>query len=87
MVEIIKKYAPKFSIESMNLTYILPIFIALSEMFFIKEEVPALVSINEAVELAKVYGDESSKKIVNGILHKVSQNIDEIKTYIETTEK
>ena len=31
-------------------------------------EVPYKVSINEAVELAKKYGEEKSKKFVNGIL-------------------
>lgn len=87
LVWIIKMYAPKFSVESMNLTYILPIYISLTEMFFIEEEIPAVVSINEAVDLAKIYWDESSKKIVNWILHKVSQNIDDTKKYIETTEK
>jgi transcription termination factor NusB len=34
-------------------------------MFFLTEEIPGKVSINEAVEIAKVYGDDSSKKIVN----------------------
>ena len=31
-------------------------------------EVPYKVAINEAIELAKKYGDESSKKFINGIL-------------------
>ena len=30
--------------------------------------VPAKVAINEAVELAKIYGGESSSKFVNGVL-------------------
>lgn len=32
------------------------------------KEVPFKVAINEAVELAKKYGEDSSKKFVNGIL-------------------
>ncbi|MBR0351201.1 MAG: transcription antitermination factor NusB [Clostridia bacterium] len=32
------------------------------------KEIPFKVAINEAVELAKKYGEESSKKFVNGIL-------------------
>ncbi|MBR3002470.1 MAG: transcription antitermination factor NusB [Clostridia bacterium] len=32
------------------------------------KEVPFKVAINEAVELAKKYGEETSKKFVNGIL-------------------
>lgn len=36
-------------------------------------EVPASVSINEAVELAKVYGGEDSSKFVNGVLGKIAR--------------
>ena len=34
---------------------IIPIYIALAEMFYLTEEIPGKVSINEAVEVAKVY--------------------------------
>ncbi len=35
------------------------------------EEIPPKVAINEAVELAKKYGDTESSKFVNGILDKI----------------
>ncbi len=35
-------------------------------------DVPPSVAINEAVELAKVYGGEDSSKFVNGVLGKVA---------------
>lgn len=35
------------------------------------KEIPFKVAINEAVELAKKYGEDSSKKFVNGILASV----------------
>ena len=35
------------------------------------EEIPPKVAINEAVELAKKYGDTDSSKFVNGILDKI----------------
>jgi transcription antitermination protein NusB len=35
------------------------------------DDIPDNVSINEAVELAKRYGDEKSGKFVNGVLSKV----------------
>ena len=35
------------------------------------KELPFKVAINEAVELAKKYGEESSKKFVNGVLANV----------------
>jgi hypothetical protein len=62
----------------MSLSYILPIYIWLAEMFFYSEEIPAKVSINEAIEVAKVYWDDSSKKIVNWVLNKVYENFEEL---------
>jgi len=76
---IIIKYAPKFNIENMSIIYILPIYISLSEMFFLNEEIPGKVSINEAIELIKYFWDESWKKIVNWILNKVLEDYEEIK--------
>lgn len=37
------------------------------------EDIPPKVSINEAVDLAKKYGDVDSGKFVNGILDKISK--------------
>jgi N utilization substance protein B len=44
--------------------------LAIYEMFFC-EEIPPVVSINEAVDIAKKYSTEESGKFVNGILDKV----------------
>lgn len=46
--------------------------IAIYEMFCV-EVVPCSVSINEAVELSKVYGTDDSSSFVNGILGRVSR--------------
>lgn len=35
------------------------------------EDIPANVTINEAVELGNVFGDEKSGKFINGVLSKV----------------
>jgi N utilization substance protein B len=37
------------------------------------DEIPDSVSINEAVEMAKVYGGEDSSKFVNGILGRLAE--------------
>jgi N utilization substance protein B len=42
------------------------------EIFYGGDDVPASVSINEAVELAKTYGGEDSSKFVNGVLGKIA---------------
>jgi N utilization substance protein B len=52
---IIKKYAPKFDIDTMLKTNILAMSIAIAEMLFLKEEIPAKVSINEAIDLSKYF--------------------------------
>lgn len=39
--------------------------------FFWMDDVPAKVTLDEAVELAKSFGDEEASKFVNGVLDKV----------------
>jgi len=46
--------------------------LATYELLFV-EDVPASVSINEAVELAKVFGGEDSSKFVNGVLGRIAE--------------
>jgi len=51
--------------------------LACYEMHYI-DEVPVSVSINEAIELARVYGGEDdSYRFINGVLGKVARNIEE----------
>jgi N utilization substance protein B len=50
--------------------------VALYEMFFV-DDIPVSVSINEAVELSKVYGTDDSFSFVNGILGRVARLADE----------
>ncbi|SEB12908.1 N utilization substance protein B [Thalassobacillus cyri] len=37
------------------------------------DDVPDQVAINEAIELAKVFGDEKSGKFINGVLSKMTK--------------
>jgi len=41
-----------------------------------RADIPLKVSINEAVELAKRFGDEHSKAFVNGILDAAARSAD-----------
>ena len=43
--------------------------LAIYEMIYVK--LPYKIAINEAIELAKKYGDESSKAFINGVLASV----------------
>lgn len=87
LIEILKMYAPKFSPEKMDLTYVIPIFIASTEMLYYSEEIPAKVSLNEAIEISKVYGTDSAKKIVNWVLNWLYKNFDDTKTKLDKLEE
>lgn len=45
--------------------------VAVAEMLYV-EDVPKAVAINEAVELAKTYGTDDSRKFINAILGKIN---------------
>lgn len=47
--------------------------LALFEIFYC-EDIPNNVSVNEAVELSKVFGGEDSGRFINGILGRVLEN-------------
>ncbi|MBQ9827837.1 MAG: transcription antitermination factor NusB [Lachnospiraceae bacterium] len=49
--------------------------VAVYEMVF-DPDVPVKVAINEAVELAKKYGEEDSPSFINGVLGKISRSGD-----------
>ena len=39
----------------------------------LSKDIPPKVSINEAIDIAKKYGEEDSGKFVNGILDKINK--------------
>ncbi len=49
---------------------------AVAEMLYV-ESVPVRVSINEAVDLAKKYGDERSYAFINSVLGKISRGLND----------
>lgn len=77
-IDIIKKYSPKFDFEKMNVINVLPVYISIAEIFYFSKEIPLKVSVNEAIEIAKIFWWDSSKKIVNGILHNIFNYYEEL---------
>ncbi|EKD33542.1 MAG: transcription antitermination factor NusB [uncultured bacterium] len=63
----IKKFAPDWPIEQITFVDRNILRLGLYEMKF-AQNIPAKVAINEAIELAKAFGGESSGKFVNGVL-------------------
>ena len=70
--EIISKYAENWDITRIAVIDKNILRMAIFEMLYL-EDIPPNVSINEAIELAKKYGDMDSGKFVNGILDKIKK--------------
>jgi len=66
--EIIQKYAPDWPIDQLAIIDRNILRMALFEIGSHDAATPAKVVINEAVELAKMFGGDSSPRFVNGVL-------------------
>ena len=76
--KIIEKSAPEWPLDQITIVDRNVLRIGLYELLFGKrEEVPPKVAINEAIELAKTFGGESSGKFINGVLGTVYREIGE----------
>ncbi|MEX0651855.1 MAG: transcription antitermination factor NusB [Candidatus Paceibacterota bacterium] len=76
--DIIIKAAPEWPIEKISVVDRNILRLGLAELLFSdREEVPAKVAINEAIELAKTFGGENSGRFVNGVLGAVYKELGE----------
>lgn len=73
---VIEKAAPEFPVNKINNVDLAILRLALFELLFEKKE-PQKVIIDEAVELAKEYGGNSSYSFINGVLGTVLSKYDE----------
>lgn len=64
---LIQRYAPAWPIDQLSIIDRNILRIALYEIL-LGGTTPLKVAINEAIELAKAYGSESSPKFINGVL-------------------
>lgn len=71
--ERISKYATNWHIKRMPPIDRNILRIAAFELLF-TTDIPPKVSINEAIEMAKKYGDKDSGKFVNGVLDKINKS-------------
>ncbi len=73
----IGEHAPEWPLDQVAVIDRNILRIALWE-FAVSGQTPVKVAINEAVELAKVYGSDSSPRFVNGVLGSLSSNQNQI---------
>ncbi|MHB8840323.1 MAG: transcription antitermination factor NusB [Candidatus Aquicultor sp.] len=73
---IISEHTDNWTLDRMPIVDRNLIRIGLYELLY-EEDIPYSVSINEAVELAKIYGMEESSKFVNGILGRIATELKE----------
>ena len=72
--EIIQSNVDNFEINRLSTIDRNVLRLAIYEMYY-RDDIPAAVCINEAIEISKRFGTEESGGFVNGVLDKVKENI------------
>ncbi|MEI4800369.1 transcription antitermination factor NusB [Bacillus sp. NPDC077411] len=68
--ELIRQNLKKWKLERISIVDRSILRLAVYEMKYM-EDIPHSVSINEAIEIAKAYGDEESRRFINGVLSSI----------------
>jgi len=72
--DLLSRFSSEWTLNRMAATDRSILRLALYEILY-REDIPVEVSVNEAVELAKRYGEEDSGRFVNGILGAVVKEL------------
>jgi len=76
--KMIEKYAPEWPLDQITVVDRNVLRIGVYELLYGDEDnVPPKVAINEAIELAKTFGGESSGKFINGVLGAIYKDVPE----------
>ncbi len=73
----VDRYAKDWTVDRLALVDRDILRIAIYEMCFSLEKINPGVAINEALEIAKVYGSDESPRFINGILGKMAKTMKE----------
>lgn len=71
----IKTYAQNWTFERIAKVDLSVLRLAIYELLH-RKDIPPIVSINEAIELGKIYSTPDSKRFINGILDQMKNKID-----------
>ena len=72
--DLANKYLEGWTIDRLGYTDKAILQIGIYELLY--TDTPDIVCINEAVELAKLYSDDSVRKMINGVMDKIYHNKD-----------
>jgi len=73
---LIQTHAPSWPIEQLSAVERNILRLAIFELRHMRDQVPVGVAINEAVELAKMFGGDAASRFVNGVLGQVARSDD-----------
>lgn len=77
--QIIQKAAPEWPIEKIDTINRNILRLGIYELLFGEEfGTPKKVAINEAIEMAKAFGGETSRRFVNGVLGSIFKDLEKI---------
>ena len=79
--QILQEYAPEWPIHQVAVVDRNILRIALYEIG-IGEKTPIGVAIDEAIELAKLYGAENTPRFINGVLGSIADNLEAIRAIL-----
>lgn len=68
--ETIEKNLVKWSLNRLSKMNLAILRIAICEILF-EDDIPEKVSVNEAIELAKKYGEDNASSFINGVLNSI----------------
>jgi len=71
----ISKYTDNWDVDRLGVLDRVVLRVATYEMLF-RNDIPPVVSINEAVEIAKAYSGKESGRFVNGVLDRIQKELD-----------
>ena len=72
--EAIRQNLKKWKLERISIVDRSILRVAVYEMKYM-EEIPHNVAINEAIEIAKTFGDEESRRFINGVLSNIKDTL------------
>ncbi len=83
---VLARYAPEWPLDQIAAIDRNILRMAVWE-FAIQKDTPVKVAINEAVELAKLYGSDSAPRFINGVLGTLVEHLNDVTQFVQAARK